>query len=66
MLISSCSYTEIYLCLSYHFFSQAAAALKKENGHVIKLKFIKYDQSSQCRSIKDSSVSYAAASLTIM
>jgi len=34
------------------------------NGHRMKLKFLKYAQSSQCRSINDSSVSYAAAALT--
>ncbi|KAF0296165.1 Protein MEMO1 [Amphibalanus amphitrite] len=33
------------------------------NGHRMKLKFLKYAQSSQCRSPSDSSVSYASASL---
>jgi len=35
------------------------------NGHQYSLKFTKYAQSSKCRNIKDSSVSYGSASLAI-
>ena len=35
------------------------------NGHQFTLRFVKYAQSSRCTTMKDSSVSYAAASLTI-
>jgi predicted class III extradiol MEMO1 family dioxygenase len=35
------------------------------NGHKFEVNFVKYAQSSQCITMKDSSVSYAAASLTI-
>ena len=35
------------------------------NGHQFTLRFVKYAQSSRCTAMKDSSVSYAAASLTI-
>jgi hypothetical protein len=35
------------------------------NGHQFALRFVKYAQSSRCSTMKDSSVSYAAASLTI-
>lgn len=36
---------------------------KTGNGHKMSLKFLKYAQSSQCVSMQDSSVSYAAAAL---
>jgi len=35
------------------------------NGHQFTLRFVKYAQSSRCTTMKDSSVSYAAASLII-
>ncbi|XP_063236906.1 protein MEMO1 isoform X2 [Bacillus rossius redtenbacheri] len=38
--------------------------LSGTNGHKMCLKFLKYAQSSQCCSMNDSSVSYAAAALT--
>ncbi len=31
----------------------------------LQVKFLNYDQSNQCRTMRDSSVSYAAASFTI-
>ncbi|XP_069680720.1 protein MEMO1 [Periplaneta americana] len=45
---------------------QAVSSLQKSgsNGHKMSLKFLKYAQSSQCCSMSDSSVSYAAAALT--
>ncbi|XP_039289216.1 protein MEMO1-like [Nilaparvata lugens] len=45
---------------------QAASYLQKSgtNGQNMSMKFLKYAQSSQCMSVSDSSVSYAAASLT--
>ncbi|XP_070576550.1 protein MEMO1-like [Ptychodera flava] len=42
-----------------------ATLREKENGHKMSLKFLNYDQSQQCRSMDESSVSYAAASLAI-
>ena len=43
---------------------QAVAKLNQTpNGHRMKLKFLQYAQSSQCRTPADSSVSYASASL---
>uniref|UniRef100_A0A023F4N0 Putative dioxygenase n=1 Tax=Triatoma infestans TaxID=30076 RepID=A0A023F4N0_TRIIF len=44
---------------------QAALQLIRAGKHKMSLKFLKYAQSSQCRNMNDSSVSYAAASLTI-
>ncbi|XP_067134978.1 protein MEMO1 isoform X2 [Centruroides vittatus] len=38
---------------------------KTGNGHKMSLKFLNYAQSSQCLSMSDSSVSYAAASLRL-
>lgn len=45
---------------------QAASYLQRAgtNGHKMSLKFLKYAQSSQCVSMNDSSVSYAAGALT--
>jgi len=43
----------------------ALAVLRKGNGHQYQMKFIQYAQSSKCNSMRDSSVSYASASLTI-
>lgn len=45
---------------------QAASYLQRAgtNGHKMSLKFLKYAQSSQCISMNDSSVSYAAGALT--
>ena len=34
------------------------------NGFVMNLKFLNYDQSNQCKSMRDSSVSYASAVYT--
>lgn len=42
---------------------QSASHLMKAGEHRISLKFLKYAQSSQCRNMNDSSVSYASASL---
>lgn len=44
-------------------FLQAAQHLSKYGSYKMSLRFLKYAQSSQCRSMKDSSVSYAAASM---
>lgn len=47
-------------------FLGAVTALRRHsNGSAMRLKFLNYDQSSQCRSMADSSVSYAAATFTI-
>lgn len=35
------------------------------NGFVARLKFLNYDQSNACKSMQDSSVSYAAAAFTL-
>lgn len=44
----------------------AITALRQHgNGHQFSMQFVKYAQSSRCRTMKDSSVSYASASLTI-
>lgn len=43
---------------------QAVEALKPR-GYNMSFKFLKYDQSSQCRHMNDSSVSYASGSLLI-
>ncbi len=45
----------------------AIAALKQKssNGINMQRKFLNYDQSNQCRSMRDSSVSYAAAVFTM-
>ncbi|XP_014251209.1 protein MEMO1 [Cimex lectularius] len=42
---------------------QTAQQLAKSGEHKMSLKFLKYAQSSQCRNMNDSSVSYASASL---
>ena len=45
---------------------QAVAAIKKTgNGHKMSFKFVKYAQSSQCKSMRDSSVSYASGALVL-
>jgi len=45
---------------------QMISALRMNgNGHKFELNFVKYAQSSRCVNNKDSSVSYASASLTI-
>eukprot|EP00108_Taenia_solium_P006768 TsM_000749700 transcript=TsM_000749700 gene=TsM_000749700 len=44
---------------------QAVRALEQEVGAKAVLKFVQYAQSSKCRSMRDSSVSYASASLVI-
>ena len=41
----------------------ALTALEKE-GKAPKVKWVRYEQSSQCMSVKDSSVSYASAFVT--
>ncbi|VDI72254.1 MEMO1 family protein [Mytilus galloprovincialis] len=38
---------------------------KNGNGHKMSFKFVKYAQSSQCKSMRDSSVSYASGALVI-
>ncbi|XP_052106327.1 protein MEMO1-like [Mytilus californianus] len=38
---------------------------KTGNGHKMSFKFVKYAQSSQCKSMRDSSVSYASGALVI-
>ncbi|CAH1790704.1 unnamed protein product [Owenia fusiformis] len=43
----------------------AISALRQQNGHNFELKFIKYAQSSHCKTMRDSSVSYASAVLTL-
>lgn len=42
----------------------AGSALEKE-GKVAKLQWVRYEQSSQCLTINDSSVSYASAYVTL-
>lgn len=45
---------------------QAVKALQINNSNLSpSIKFVKYAQSSQCQSLRDSSVSYAAASLVM-
>lgn len=45
---------------------QAVKAIKNTgNGHKMSFKFVKYAQSSQCTSQRDSSVSYASGALVI-
>lgn len=44
---------------------QAVRALEQEVGAKAVLKFVQYAQSSKCRSMRDSSVSYASASLVV-
>lgn len=39
--------------------------MMKHTHHVHKISFKKYDQSSQCQNVRESSVSYAAAIVTI-
>ncbi len=47
-------------------FLGAVSAMRKHgNGVSMNLKFLNYDQSNQCKTMKDSSVSYAAATFTI-
>lgn len=44
----------------------AISAMRQHgNGHKFSMKFVRYAQSSRCRVMKDSSVSYASAALTI-
>jgi hypothetical protein len=51
---------------NYLFIFQAIDTIQKTgNGHNMSLKFVKYAQSSQCKSMRDSSVSYASAALVI-
>ena len=52
--------------LSMLFQAIQALRLSASNGHTFGLKFLKYNQSSQCKTKQDSSVSYASASLTIL
>ncbi len=42
-----------------------AAMREKSNGMRMSLKFLNYDQSSQCKNMRDSSVSYAAAAFNL-
>lgn len=39
--------------------------LRNDNTQTASMKFLKYAQSSQCRNMNDSSVSYASAALVI-
>lgn len=43
----------------------ALAALEKDGGAQPELKWVRYEQSSHCHSIRDSSVSYASAFIRI-
>jgi MEMO1 family protein len=42
-----------------------SAIRQNGNGHKFEMNFVKYAQSSHCVTMKDSSVSYASAALTI-
>ena len=42
----------------------ALAVLEREEGRALGLRWVRYEQSSQCVDIKDSSVSYASAYVT--
>ena len=44
---------------------QAIHTLKTQNGRTMSLKFLNYAQSNQCKSMRESSVSYASASFTM-
>ncbi|VDK59734.1 unnamed protein product, partial [Anisakis simplex] len=44
---------------------QAAEHFRQMNNHSAELRFLRYSQSNQCRSLSDSSVSYAAGALFI-
>ena len=58
---------ELYILINSFFFSGAVNALRTHgpNGFSMQLKFRNYDQSNQCSGMRDSSVSYAAASFTM-
>ncbi|XP_038079420.1 protein MEMO1-like [Patiria miniata] len=43
----------------------AIQTLKTKNGRTMSLKFLNYSQSNQCKSMRESSVSYASASFTM-
>ena len=57
----------INILINSFFFSGAVNALRTHgpNGFSMQLKFRNYDQSNQCSGMRDSSVSYAAASFTM-
>jgi len=44
---------------------QAAEHFRQQNNHTAEFRFLKYSQSNKCRSLNDSSVSYAAGALYI-
>ena len=58
--------------MSYGYFSQLGSHLKcficvqmmKHCASQMRIKFVQYEQSSQCKSMRDSSVSYASAVVT--
>jgi hypothetical protein len=43
----------------------ALAVLKREERHEPRIKWVRYEQSSQCKTVYDSSVSYASAYVTL-
>jgi AmmeMemoRadiSam system protein B len=47
------------------FLGTVAAMRAKANGYAVALNFVNYDQSNQCKNMRDSSVSYASAVFTM-